>query len=254
MDRGAWWPTVYGGRGRDLKKSDRLSDWECTHDLCQCCLISQNLCRASTYLPFWDVVVGEEGVEVIEGFFRSAEGLWCEWRLDHKTYVLTHSEQTRAIHPLQWVLYSTFALPCCSPRLILGKMCLQLGLFFPSLTALRSVASSPTSTLVSGMASIKNWGIPWGLWTSLVAQMVKNLPEMPDPGLIPGSGRFFGEGHDYPLQYSCMENSMNRGAWSATLHRVAKSWTWLKWLGALAYSHTQTHTEGYIVNCLSCIR
>ena len=254
MDRGAWWPTVYGGRGRDLKKSDRLSDWECTHDLCQCCLISQNLCRASTYLPFWDVVVGEEGVEVIEGFFRSAEGLWCECRLDHKTYVLTHSEQTRAIRPLQWVLYSTFALPCCSPRLIQGKMCLHLGPFFPSLTALRSVASSPTSTLVSGMASIKNWGIPWGLWTSLVAQMVKNLPEMPDPGLIPESGRFFGEGHDYPLQYSCMENSMNRGAWSATLHRVAKSWTWLKWLGALAYSHTQTHTEGYIVNCLSCIR
>ena len=36
------------------------------------------------------------------------------------------------------------------------------------------------------------------------------------------------EGH--PLQYSCLENSMDRGAWWATVHGVAESWTWLKWL------------------------
>ena len=41
------------------------------------------------------------------------------------------------------------------------------------------------------------------------------------PGSIPGSGRFPGEGNDYPLQYSCLENSIDRGAWGATgLQRV----------------------------------
>ena len=44
-------------------------------------------------------------------------------------------------------------------------------------------------------------------------------------GWIPGSGRSPGEGNGYPLQYSCLENSMNGGAWWATVHGVAKSWT-----------------------------
>ena len=44
-------------------------------------------------------------------------------------------------------------------------------------------------------------------------------------GLILGSGRSPGEGDGYPPQYSCLENSMDRGAWWATVHRVAKNWT-----------------------------
>ena len=59
--------------------------------------------------------------------------------------------------------------------------------------------------------------------------MVKNLPanagHVRDVGLIPGLGRSPGEGHGNPLQYSCLENPMDRGAWRATAHRVAKSWT-----------------------------
>ena len=46
-----------------------------------------------------------------------------------------------------------------------------------------------------------------------------------DPGLIPGSGRSPGEGNGNPLQYYCLENSMDRGAWQATVHGVEKSWT-----------------------------
>ena len=46
-----------------------------------------------------------------------------------------------------------------------------------------------------------------------------------DPGSVPGSGRSPGEGNDNPLQYSCLENPMDRGAWWATVHGVAKSWT-----------------------------
>ena len=49
-------------------------------------------------------------------------------------------------------------------------------------------------------------------------------------GSIPGSGRFPGGKHGNPRQYSCLENSMDRGAWWATVHGVAKSWTQLKWL------------------------
>ena len=46
-----------------------------------------------------------------------------------------------------------------------------------------------------------------------------------DQGSIPGSGRSPGEGNGYPLQYSCMENSMDRGAWWGTDHGVAKNLT-----------------------------
>ena len=54
--------------------------------------------------------------------------------------------------------------------------------------------------------------------------MVKNLPaNAGDLGSIPGSGRSPGEGHGYPLQYSCSENSMARGAWQTTVHGVAES-------------------------------
>ena len=46
-----------------------------------------------------------------------------------------------------------------------------------------------------------------------------------DAGLIPGSGRSPGGGHGNPLQYSCLENAMHRGAWTSTVHRISKSQT-----------------------------
>ena len=56
--------------------------------------------------------------------------------------------------------------------------------------------------------------------------MVKNLPaNTGDLGSIPGSGRSPGEGNGYPLQHSCLEKSMNRGAWQATVTGITKSWT-----------------------------
>ena len=53
--------------------------------------------------------------------------------------------------------------------------------------------------------------------------MVKNLPAKGDVGSIPGSGRSPGEGNGNPLQESCLENPMDRGAWWATVHAVPKS-------------------------------
>ena len=64
---------------------------------------------------------------------------------------------------------------------------------------------------------------------SLVAQMVKTLPAMlGDPGSIPGLGRSPGEGNGNPLQYSCLENSMDGGAWQVTVHGVTKHQTRLR--------------------------
>ena len=55
---------------------------------------------------------------------------------------------------------------------------------------------------------------------------VKNLPaNAGDMGLIPGLGRFPGVGSGNPLQYSCLENPVDRGAWQGTVHEVTRSWT-----------------------------
>ena len=55
-----------------------------------------------------------------------------------------------------------------------------------------------------------------------MAETVKTLPAMQEMGCEPGSVRSPGDGNDYPLQYSCLENSMVRGAWPATVHGVAQ--------------------------------
>ena len=77
--------------------------------------------------------------------------------------------------------------------------------------------------------------------------MVKNLPAnagfIKDVGSIPRSGRSPGEGHCHPLQYSCLENPMDRGAWWATVHGIAKSWTQQKRLSMHARTKTSLSLE-----------
>ena len=61
---------------------------------------------------------------------------------------------------------------------------------------------------------------------SLVDQSVKNLSSMQvDPGSITGSGRFPSKGNGYPFEHSCLEDSMDRGAWHAAVHEVTKELT-----------------------------
>ena len=59
--------------------------------------------------------------------------------------------------------------------------------------------------------------------------MVKDLPanagDMGDMGLIPGFGRYSGGGNGNPLQCSCLEDSMDRGVWQASVYGVAENWT-----------------------------
>ena len=89
-------------------------------------------------------------------------------------------------------------------------------------------AGDPGSIPGSGRSPEEGIGHPLQYsWVSLVAQMVKNLPAMQETW-VRSQGRSPGEGNGKPLQYSCLENPMDRGAWQATVHGVAKSQTQLK--------------------------
>ena len=74
-----------------------------------------------------------------------------------------------------------------------------------------------------------------------------NAEDLRDMGSIPGLGRSPGGGHGNPLQSSCLENPMDRGAWRATVHRVTKSRTRLKQLGTcvLLQDRFQMTTRNY---------
>ena len=74
-------------------------------------------------------------------------------------------------------------------------------------------------------------GLPMYLIYSLVVKMLlANSGDTRDTGAVPGLGRSPGGGHRNPLQYSCLENPTDRGAWQTVVSRVAKSQTWLKQL------------------------
>ena len=70
------------------------------------------------------------------------------------------------------------------------------------------------------------------------------------PGSIPGSGRTPGVGQGNPLQYSCLQNSTDKGAWSGTIHRVSKSQI-LKWHSI--HTHTWNKSNVVVVYSLHCL-
>ena len=70
-------------------------------------------------------------------------------------------------------------------------------------------------------------GFPGG---SVVKESAHNAGDSEDTSLILGSGISPGGDHGNPLQYSCLQNPIDRGVWQATVHRVARSWTRLKQL------------------------
>ena len=90
----------------------------------------------------------------------------------------------------------------------LGHLVLGRGCVWDKIVAETNYEPSMLSWWLSGKESARNAG---------------------DVGLIPGSGRSPGEGNSNPLQYSCLENPMDRGAWRATVHGVTQSWTRLSY-------------------------
>ena len=85
-----------------------------------------------------------------------------------------------------------------------------------------------------------------------MALVVKNLPANAEDikyvGLIPGLGRSSRGRHGNSLQYSCLENPMDRGAWRATVHRVSKSQTRLKWLSTCVHSEILQFLSLHLLN------
>ena len=117
-----------------------------------------------------------------------------------------------------------------------------------------------------------NWKVYIYTWASRVASVVKSLPtntgdklshmtarlstvqhSTRGSGLIPGLGRSPGGGHGSPLHGSCLENPMGRGACQATIYRVTKGWTRLKWLSTYTHAHTQTYIYILLSACSSII-
>ena len=78
-----------------------------------------------------------------------------------------------------------------------------------------------------------------------MAQTVKNLPAMRETSSIPGLERCPGEGNGNSLQYAGLENSMDRGAWQATVHGIAKSQTQLSNLHFTSLQVPSTNTNNY---------
>ena len=92
----------------------------------------------------------------------------------------------------------------------------------------------------------ENFGVPHGTTSSFLwgfpggSDGKESACSVEDPSSIPGSGRSPGGGDGNPLQYSCLENPMDRGAWRAAVHGLAKSQTRL----SDTHTHTHTHTRG----------
>ena len=98
---------------------------------------------------------------------------------------------------------------------------------------------------------LENWRVIQWILVFRGGSVVKNLPaNAGNAGSIPGLGRSPGEGNGKPLQYPCLENSMDRGAWQAAVHGVTKSNDWtintftcLYWTELHTTEHTHTHTH-----------
>ena len=96
--------------------------------------------------------------------------------------------------------------------------------------------------------ALQGFSIPCKTWrASQVALVVKNPPanagDVRDKRLIPGLGRWPRAGHGNPLQYSCLENPMDRRAWQTTVHGVTKSRTWLRRLRTCAPTNTRIQDQ-----------
>ena len=148
--------------------------------------------------------------------------------------------------------------------LCLCFICLILSLFL----LIKEICSHPKFSLNAEICIKKDLRFPWILqsrdnainhlvyirstsydglprWCSS-KESVCNAGDAGDAGSIPKMGRYSGEGNGNPLQYSCLENPMDRGAWWVTVHEVAKNQTRLS-MHTYTRVHAHTHTQHQVV-------
>ena len=103
---------------------------------------------------------------------------------------------------------------------VVSSAYLRLLIFLPAVLIPACASSSPAFLMMysayQGSSTVISGGFPGGSEVKVSASNVGN------PGSIPGSGRSPGEGNGNPLQHSCLVSPMNRGAWWATVHGVAR--------------------------------
>ena len=126
----------------------------------------------------------------------------------------------------------------------LFTLCFQLSLCYTTLVSkgcaafiLTLISESHTHPLFKWYLTNRHFllEISWDYGRDGASQMA-NAGDIKDTDLIPGLEKSPGGGHGNPLQYSCLENPMDRGAWEATFHGTAKSQTWLRQLNIHATS------------------
>ena len=185
-------------------------------------------------------------------------GTTCIWKQKSPRHKgATHWNQTSPCSLGSW------------PLAVLGEVGWMLqawvDLTWPEMAALWHVSSVIFGLLLPCFITtfLCIFPIPWGhLYFSLKSKLGHGIQGLPqwlssqesacnardagDRGSIPGSGRYAGGGYGIPLQYSFLENPMDRGAWQATVYRGTMSWTRPKWLSM----HTCIASEPLQVNLL----
>ena len=199
----------------------------------------------SLFSQFWRQEAWEGGVDTVGSF----QGLWgricpCSspgfwWFVGHLWCYLACTYMNLIS---DFFTYHSLCV-CVCILFPLHKDTLHTGLEVPS-TPVRPHPRS-TDNLCNGL--ISNFGLPW--WLS-PKESACNAWAVGDLGSIPRTGRPPGEGHGNPCQYSCLEKPTDREVWWATIHRVAKSQTELKWhsmhMCVGKHTHTHTHTHAHI--------
>ena len=104
-------------------------------------------------------------------------------------------------------------------------------------------SDSLTSDNSAKLQSSKQYGTGTNMGFSSGSGSKESACSAGDLGSISGFGRSPGEGNGYPIQYSCLENSIDRGSWQATVHGVAKSWTWLRDFHSLTNRHKHRNID-----------
>ena len=174
--------------------------------------------------------------------------MYCFWKTEKKENQIKTPElnKVKIKHSPTYLILSSIFFLICSMHILIVHLCVYSWhshyIFMCMYVVLPGEGNGNLlqyPCLENPMDRILVDHSPWGCqesdtteWLHFhfhVVLMVKKLPantgDIREVGSVPGLGKSSGGGHGNPLQYSCLENPMNRGAWWAQVHRVTESWT-----------------------------
>ena len=200
-----------------------------------------------SYLIYWDKLLPQQiplplSVQSFAWLFVTPWTAACQSSLS-----ITNSWSLLKLMSIESVMLSNHFIFSC-PLLLLPSALPSIKVFSnESVLHIRWPQSIVTSASESVLPMNIQGLFPWGLTYIYLpgGSVVKNLPtNAGDAGSTPASGRYPGEGNSYPSQNSCLENSMDRGTWQATVHGVTKNQAWPS-------NWAHTHTRIFCKICIS---